>query len=169
MKKLNQLIIIVTCHGETPRGQDLIEYALMAGFVAVAAGAIMPGVVLRHQQNFFERRLGDEVCSAVAGKLSDAALRAGEQGAPAQPTIPRTPHWPGDMGYSEAAMNIDADEVLPYLKRWKTSATSPLQRFCDLGTAGSISPGASRTASVLRHRLALQHLVDHRRQLARGL
>jgi len=26
------------------KGQDLIEYALMAGFVAVAAGAIMPGV-----------------------------------------------------------------------------------------------------------------------------
>ncbi len=26
------------------RGQDLVEYALMAGFVAVAAGAIMPGV-----------------------------------------------------------------------------------------------------------------------------
>jgi pilus assembly protein Flp/PilA len=26
------------------RGQDLIEYALMAGFVAVAAGALMPGV-----------------------------------------------------------------------------------------------------------------------------
>ena len=26
------------------RGQDLIEYALMAGFVAVAAGAIMPDV-----------------------------------------------------------------------------------------------------------------------------
>jgi pilus assembly protein Flp/PilA len=26
------------------RGQDLIEYAFMAGFVAVAAGAIMPGV-----------------------------------------------------------------------------------------------------------------------------
>lgn len=25
-------------------GQDLIEYALLAGFVAVAAGAIMPGV-----------------------------------------------------------------------------------------------------------------------------
>ena len=29
--------------GDT-RGQDLIEYALMAGFVAVAAGAVMPGV-----------------------------------------------------------------------------------------------------------------------------
>jgi pilus assembly protein Flp/PilA len=26
------------------RGQDLIEYALLAGFVALAAGAIMPGV-----------------------------------------------------------------------------------------------------------------------------
>ena len=26
------------------KGQDLIEYALMAGFVAVAAGAVMPGV-----------------------------------------------------------------------------------------------------------------------------
>lgn len=26
------------------RGQDLIEYALMGGFVAVAAGAVMPGV-----------------------------------------------------------------------------------------------------------------------------
>ncbi|MGD0437755.1 MAG: Flp family type IVb pilin [Bryobacteraceae bacterium] len=26
------------------QGQDLIEYALMAGFVTLAAGAIMPGV-----------------------------------------------------------------------------------------------------------------------------
>ncbi len=25
-------------------GQDLIEYALMAGFVAVAAGAVIPGI-----------------------------------------------------------------------------------------------------------------------------
>ncbi len=29
------------------RGQDLIEYALMAGFVAVAAGAIMPSVSIQ--------------------------------------------------------------------------------------------------------------------------
>jgi pilus assembly protein Flp/PilA len=35
--KLQQLV-------KDTRGQDLIEYALMAGFVAVAAGAIMPGV-----------------------------------------------------------------------------------------------------------------------------
>jgi pilus assembly protein Flp/PilA len=26
------------------RGQDLIEYALMAGFVAVAAGAVVPDI-----------------------------------------------------------------------------------------------------------------------------
>ncbi len=26
------------------RGQDLIEYALMAGFVALGAGALMPGI-----------------------------------------------------------------------------------------------------------------------------
>ncbi|MGD0616567.1 MAG: Flp family type IVb pilin [Bryobacteraceae bacterium] len=40
MKKLiNQLKI-----WKDTRGQDLIEYALMAGFVAVAAGAIMPNV-----------------------------------------------------------------------------------------------------------------------------
>lgn len=30
--------------GKNTRGQDLIEYALMAGFVAVAAGALMPNV-----------------------------------------------------------------------------------------------------------------------------
>jgi len=34
------------------RGQDLIEYALMAGFVAVAAGAIMPQVSQNVSQIF---------------------------------------------------------------------------------------------------------------------
>jgi len=34
------------------RGQDLIEYALMAGFVAVAAGAVMPGVASSISTNF---------------------------------------------------------------------------------------------------------------------
>jgi pilus assembly protein Flp/PilA len=34
------------------RGQDLIEYALMAGFVAVAAGAIMPSVATSLSQIF---------------------------------------------------------------------------------------------------------------------
>jgi pilus assembly protein Flp/PilA len=40
---LNTLLWKIRIWKDT-RGQDLIEYALMAGFVAVAAGAIMPGV-----------------------------------------------------------------------------------------------------------------------------
>jgi len=43
MKKLTNLVWNLRIWKDT-RGQDLIEYALMAGFVAVAAGAIMPGV-----------------------------------------------------------------------------------------------------------------------------
>jgi Flp pilus assembly pilin Flp len=34
------------------RGQDLIEYALMAGFVAVAAGAVMSGVAISLSEIF---------------------------------------------------------------------------------------------------------------------
>lgn len=43
MKRVSELIWKLRIWKDT-RGQDLIEYALMAGFVAVAAGAIMPGV-----------------------------------------------------------------------------------------------------------------------------
>ena len=43
MQRLINLVINMKVWKDT-RGQDLIEYALMAGFVAVAAGAIMPGV-----------------------------------------------------------------------------------------------------------------------------
>jgi len=43
MKKIRNLIQLARVWKDT-RGQDLIEYALMAGFVAVAAGAIMPNV-----------------------------------------------------------------------------------------------------------------------------
>ncbi len=43
MNRLYYLLLRVAIWKDT-RGQDLIEYALMAGFVAVAAGAIMPGV-----------------------------------------------------------------------------------------------------------------------------
>jgi len=39
-----QVLIFLMRTWRDRRGQDLIEYALMAGFVAVAAGAIMPGV-----------------------------------------------------------------------------------------------------------------------------
>ncbi|MBL8173278.1 MAG: Flp family type IVb pilin [Bryobacterales bacterium] len=44
-------------------GQDLIEYALMAGFVAVAAGAVMPNVATQISTIF----------SKVNSLLTDAA------------------------------------------------------------------------------------------------
>ena len=40
---MKKLILRLRIWNDT-RGQDLIEYALMAGFVAVAAGAIMPNI-----------------------------------------------------------------------------------------------------------------------------
>jgi pilus assembly protein Flp/PilA len=43
MKRLIELAVKLQIWKDN-KGQDLIEYALMAGFVAVAAGAIMPGV-----------------------------------------------------------------------------------------------------------------------------
>jgi pilus assembly protein Flp/PilA len=41
---MNKVYNLLAKLGRDNRGQDLIEYALMAGFVAVAAGAIMPSV-----------------------------------------------------------------------------------------------------------------------------
>ena len=48
------------------RGQDLIEYALMAGFVAVAAGAVMPGVA--------------DSISTIFSKISNTLNTAATQG-----------------------------------------------------------------------------------------
>ncbi|MBI1354485.1 MAG: Flp family type IVb pilin [Acidobacteria bacterium] len=41
MEKINKLIIRLL---NDEKGQDMVEYALLAGFVAVAAGAILPTV-----------------------------------------------------------------------------------------------------------------------------
>ena len=49
------------------RGQDMIEYALMAGFVAVAAGAVMPNVASSLSTIF----------SAITAHLSNAASQGG--------------------------------------------------------------------------------------------
>ena len=49
------------------RGQDLIEYALMAGFVAVAAGAIMPNVANSISTIF----------NAISAHLTNAAAQGG--------------------------------------------------------------------------------------------
>jgi Flp pilus assembly pilin Flp len=43
LRKLTNLTLKLRVWKDT-HAQDLIEYSLMAGFVAVAAGAIMPGV-----------------------------------------------------------------------------------------------------------------------------
>ncbi|HEY3740968.1 MAG TPA: Flp family type IVb pilin [Bryobacteraceae bacterium] len=48
------------------KGQDLIEYALMAGFVAVAAGAIMPDVA--------------NSISVIFSKISSSMASAATQG-----------------------------------------------------------------------------------------
>jgi pilus assembly protein Flp/PilA len=48
------------------KGQDLIEYALMAGFVAVAAGAIMPSVATS--------------ISTIFSKISSVMSKASTQG-----------------------------------------------------------------------------------------
>ena len=60
--KLTKLIQTAKLWKEN-RAQDLIEYALMAGFVAVAAGAIMPGVASK--------------ISIVFSKVSSALIAAG--------------------------------------------------------------------------------------------
>jgi len=43
MKRLTKVLLGMRIWKDES-GQDLIEYALMAGFVAVAAGALMPSV-----------------------------------------------------------------------------------------------------------------------------
>jgi pilus assembly protein Flp/PilA len=65
MNRIKQMIITLKLVKDT-RGQDLIEYALMAGFVAVAAGAIMPGV--------------SENISQIFSKISSSMASAASQG-----------------------------------------------------------------------------------------
>ncbi len=43
-EKLNALFIQLRRLVKDSEGQDLVEYALLAGFVAVAAGALLPGI-----------------------------------------------------------------------------------------------------------------------------
>lgn len=65
MERFTRMIWTLRIWRDT-RGQDLIEYALMAGFVAVAAGAIMPGVA--------------ENISKVFSKVSVSMSNAANQG-----------------------------------------------------------------------------------------
>jgi pilus assembly protein Flp/PilA len=65
MKNVTNLVWKLRIWKDT-RGQDLIEYALMAGFVAVAAGAIMPGVATS--------------IGTIFSKISNAMSNAATQG-----------------------------------------------------------------------------------------
>ena len=65
MNQLTNLVWKLRIWKDT-RGQDLIEYALMAGFVAVAAGAVMPSVATS--------------ISTVFSKVSSLMSRAASQG-----------------------------------------------------------------------------------------
>ena len=49
------------------KGQDLVEYALMAGFVAVCAGAIMPDISTSVSQIF------SQVASVLTGAASQGS------------------------------------------------------------------------------------------------
>jgi Flp pilus assembly pilin Flp len=52
---IQKLLLRAALLAKDNRGQDLIEYALMAGFVAVAAGAIFPTTVLPQISGIFSR------------------------------------------------------------------------------------------------------------------
>ena len=41
---MNKLYSLILKLQRDERGQDMVEYALLAGFIAVAAGAILPGI-----------------------------------------------------------------------------------------------------------------------------
>ena len=41
---MNKLYSLMVRFVKDERGQDMVEYALLAGFIAVAAGAILPGI-----------------------------------------------------------------------------------------------------------------------------
>jgi len=69
MKELNQLILKARVWGDT-RGQDMVEYALIMGLVAVAAGSIMSGI---------STNIG-RVFSLIAAEVAPGANQTGTGG-----------------------------------------------------------------------------------------
>ena len=41
---MNKLYSLILKLQRDERGQDMVEYALLAGFIAVAAGGLLPGI-----------------------------------------------------------------------------------------------------------------------------
>ena len=42
--QMTKLYVFLNNMVKDERGQDMVEYALLAGFIAVAAGAVLPGI-----------------------------------------------------------------------------------------------------------------------------
>ena len=63
-ESLNRIIMRLRLLAEDAEGQDLVEYALLAGFVAVAAGALLPGISTSVSTIF--SRMGSVLAAAAA-------------------------------------------------------------------------------------------------------
>lgn len=61
MNKLNAFFLKIA---RDERAQDMVEYALLAGFIAVAAGAILPGI--SDNISIIFSRMGSVVAAAAA-------------------------------------------------------------------------------------------------------
>jgi len=61
MTKIQQLFIRFV---NDEKGQDMVEYALLAGFIAVAAGALLPGISTSISTIF--SRMGSVVAAAAS-------------------------------------------------------------------------------------------------------
>ena len=62
---MNALLIRIRTLISNERGQDMVEYALLAGFIAVAAGAVLPGISTAISQIFCKM---DSLTQAAAAK-----------------------------------------------------------------------------------------------------
>ena len=62
---MTKLYIFLTNLAKDERGQDMVEYALLAGFIAVAAGAVLPGISTSISQIFSKMA---SVTAAAAAK-----------------------------------------------------------------------------------------------------
>jgi hypothetical protein len=88
------------------RGQDLIEYALMAGFVAVAAGALMPmwlrasALCYRRSSSLLAAAAAETEMAAKpirAPRISGISKRLGAKKRTNLTHSPTTASWPFDL------------------------------------------------------------------------
>jgi pilus assembly protein Flp/PilA len=63
-ERFNRLMFRIRLLVEETEGQDMVEYALLAGFVAVAAGALLPSISTSVSTIF--SRMGSVLTAAAA-------------------------------------------------------------------------------------------------------